>query len=120
MLFRKEIIQVNAMIKDLIHEVEEESSKEKHVPHIEVSGDLIKVSCGKDIMHPSTNDHHIAWIKLYGIDKDGKFRELGSANPTPALADPVVCFKVDAMNFKELHALEYCNIHGIWQNKLVL
>ncbi len=108
------------MIKDKIHAPAEETGKEKHVPFIELHGDKIKVSCGKDIMHPSTAEHYIGWIKLYGLDKEGLFRELGSANPTPGITNPVAVFAVDGNNYKELHALIYCNVHGLWENTLVI
>ena len=109
------------MISDLIHKPAEEAEKgEKHVPYIEVLDGKVKVSCGKDIMHPSTEAHYIVWMKLYGIDKEGKFRELGSFYPKPVEEPPVAEFNIDVSNQKELHALIFCNIHGHWENKLVL
>ncbi|MBK7921960.1 MAG: Neelaredoxin [Veillonella sp.] len=49
---------------------------EKHVPVIEAPAQVaagekvkIEVSVGKDIAHPNTTEHHIAWIKLYFIQK---------------------------------------------------
>ena len=108
------------MIHELIHKPGEEMAKEKHVPHIEVVDGKVKVSCGKDIMHPSTEGHYISWLKLYGVDKDGNFRELGSYYPKPVEEQPVAEFEVDVSNQKELHALILCNIHGLWENTLVL
>ena len=107
------------MISDIIHKPAEEE-KEKHVPNIAVNGNLVTVKCGRDVWHPSTEQHYIGWIKLYGVDKEGKFRELGSANPTPVISQPGASFMVDVGNFKEVHALIYCNLHGIWENELKL
>ena len=103
----------------MIHALPEEEGKEKHVPNITVNGNTVTVKCGKDVMHPSTEAHYIGWIKLFGVDKEGLFRELGSVNPTPG-STPVASFSVEIGNIKELYALIYCNLHGIWENKLPL
>jgi len=103
-----------------MHKPEEETGKEKHVPYIEINENIVTIKCGKDIIHPSTENHYIAWIKLYGEDSEGKIRELGSANPTPALAQPFVSFQIELSKFKKLIAFIYCNIHGLWQNELAL
>lgn len=103
----------------MIHAPPEEEGKEKHIPNITVAGDTVTVKCGKDVMHPATEAHYIGWIKLFGVDKEGLFRELGSVNPIHTEA-PVVNFSVDLGNIKELYALIFCNIHGIWENKLDL
>lgn len=108
------------MIKDLIHSPNEEE-KQKHTPNIvNVHDNRISVTCGKDIMHPSTEAHNIAWIKLFGIDKEDKFRELGSFSPAPGIALPLAVFDVKLPEYKELQALIYCNLHGLWQNTLKL
>ena len=107
------------MISKMIHAPPEEEGKEKHVPSITVDDNTVTIKCGKDIMHPSTEAHYIGWIKLFGVDKEGLFRELGSVNPIHTEA-PVVSFSVELGNIRELHALIFCNIHGIWENKLPL
>lgn len=109
------------MIKDLIHAPEEEAGKEKHVPFIEkLEGGVVRVTCGEKVRHPSTEQHYIQWIKLFGTDKEGKFRELGSATLTPVYAQPQASFTVNIENYSELQALIYCNLHGLWQNSLKL
>ena len=54
--------------------------KEKHVPAIECPDDVpageafdVKVSLGKEIAHPNTTEHHIAWISLYFNPEGDKF-----------------------------------------------
>lgn len=52
--------------------------KEKHVPVIEVlkwdNGVVeVKVSVGKEIPHPNTTEHHIAWIELIFHPEGEKF-----------------------------------------------
>jgi superoxide reductase len=107
------------MISNMISGPPKEEGKEKHIPDITVAGNTVTVKCGKDVMHPSTDAHHIVWMKLFGVDKEGLFRELGSTNPTPG-DEPVVNFSIEIGNYKELHALIYCNLHGLWENKLDL
>jgi superoxide reductase len=109
------------MIKDMIHSPSEETGKEKHVPNIEkVNDKTVKVSCGKVVMHPSLENHYIGWMKLFGIDKEGKLKELGSFSPSPVLAQPIADFAVDVTQYKELIALIWCNLHGLWENSLKL
>jgi superoxide reductase len=54
--------------------------KEKHMPVIEVpevvrAGEAfqVKVSVGKEIAHPNTCEHHIAWVDLYFHPEGEKF-----------------------------------------------
>jgi len=108
------------MIEQIIHKIDEESGKEKHVPYIQVNNNIVTIKCGKDIMHPSLENHYIVWMKLYGEDLKGNIRELGSANPTPVLAQPVISFQIELKEFKRLIAVIYCNIHGIWQNEKII
>ncbi len=105
------------MLSDMIHKPAEEE-KEKHTPDILIVDEkTVKLMCGKEILHPSTDKHYIAWLKLYGIDKDDKLHELGTHYPTPVLSDPVAYFTVDVNNYKAFHAIEFCNIHGLWENE---
>ncbi|MBE9515041.1 MAG: desulfoferrodoxin, partial [Chloroflexi bacterium] len=62
----------------------EAEGKEKHVPIIEVGKgkgeagvDIVHVIVGKEVPHPNTVEHHIAWIELYGVKKDGQVINLG-------------------------------------------
>lgn len=104
----------------------EEEGKEKHVPEIELIKDhgsagsnFVKVTVGKEVPHPNTVEHHIEWIELYGITKDKKTINLGKINFEPVYTEPTVSFHVnDLDNFKYFIALEYCNIHGVWENTL--
>ncbi len=98
---------------------------EKHVPVIEYKreGEMleVEVSVGKEVPHPNTPEHHIAWIELYFQPEDGKFpimvgRVAFTAHDEP-LTEPKVKFYVKARKGK-LMALSYCNIHGLWQNEV--
>ena len=53
---------------------------EKHVPVIEAvdkvkKGDLVKINItvGKEIPHPNTTEHHIAWAAVFFIPKAKNF-----------------------------------------------
>lgn len=102
--------------------------KEKHVPEIDIirghgadKNDFVKVTVGKVTPHPNTVEHHIAWVELFGVTKEGRTINLGRMNFEPVYTDPVVAFHVKGIdNFKAFHALEYCNLHGVWQNTIEL
>ena len=83
-----------------------DASAEKHVPVIEKTKNGIKVKIG-GIPHPMEETHYIEWIAIvFGNYVDCKFLKPGDA--------PEVEFNVQDEN---IIALEYCNLHGLWQNK---
>ena len=105
----------------------EAEGKEKHVPVIELGSghegtheDIVRVTVGKDVAHPNTAEHYIAWIELYGIKDEKQIVYLGRQDFTPVLADPTAKFKIRMNEFTHLVALSYCNIHGLWKNELKL
>jgi len=75
---------------------------------------------GRNLLHPSWVEHHIAWIELYGLKKDNdQIIHLGRAAWAPVYPNPNVRFQVNQMgDFKSFHALAYCNIHNLWTNSL--
>jgi len=91
---------------ELLKEKTQDVGNEKHIPVIEVAGDVVKVKIGS-IQHPMEDKHYIEWIQLVA---DGmsyrKFLKPGDK--------PEAEFKVNA---KELKAREYCNIHSLWSSK---
>ncbi len=108
---------------------------EKHVPVIEApeavaSGEYatVTVSVGKQIAHPNTTEHHIAWIALHFVADGAKVScELGrfefsahgqsAAGPNlgPAYTDGSVAVRVKLGAAGTLFATAYCNIHGLWE-----
>ena len=100
----------------------EDEGKEKHVPIIEIDKearkgvDIVRVIVGKEVPHPNTVEHHIAWVELYGVKKDGQVISLGRATFAPTYTAPNVRFQVPTEGFKAFCALAYCNIHGVWAN----
>ena len=101
---------------DILKSAEQEG-REKHVPVIETNGtNTVTVIVGKEVPHPNTIEHHIEWIELFGVKPDDQVISLGRANFEPVYASPAVTFNVKVNEFKAFCALEYCNIHGVWQN----
>ena len=101
----------------------EAEGKEKHVPVIEIGkgkgeggADIVHVVVGKEVPHPNTVEHHIVWVELYGVKKDGQVIDLGRSDFAPSYTNPNVRFQVLVGQFKAFCALEYCNIHGLWEN----
>jgi superoxide reductase len=103
----------------------EAEGKEKHVPFIEVGkgkgeggADVVHVVVGKEVPHPNTVEHHIAWVEVFGTKKDGQVIALGRSDFAPSYTSPNVRFQVPVAEFKSFCALIYCNIHGAWENCL--
>ncbi|HEX7320040.1 MAG TPA: class II SORL domain-containing protein [bacterium] len=114
--------------------------KEKHAPALDMpgkikKGDAVKltVTVGKEIAHPNTTEHHIAWIDVYFRPEGEKFSchigryefqaHGGSAqgpNTSTMYTHPesTVNFKTEKSG--TVFALSYCNIHGLWMNSMDL
>ena len=108
---------------------------EKHVPVITLPegakpGEAFdaEVAVGKEILHPNTPTHHIARIALHFVPAGASTSiELGRAwftahgdsmdpeKPGPAAA-PVARFRVLLPGPGTLHAIAYCNLHGLWES----
>ena len=107
---------------DILKSTEAEG-KENHIPVIEVGkgkgesgSDIVHVVVGKEVAHPNTMEHHIAWIEVFGIKKDGQVIDLGRSAFAPAYTNPNIRFQVKLDDFKTFCALCYCNIHGVWES----
>ncbi len=111
--------------------------KEKHMPVIEAPAQVtagepfqVKVSIGKEIPHPNTTEHHIAWIDLYFHPEGGKFphqvghfaftahgEAVAGPNTGPAYTEPALTLTVKVNKAGVFHALAMCNIHGLWESE---
>jgi superoxide reductase len=109
---------------------------EKHVPVIEAAdrakkqGSLaVTVSVGKEIAHPNTTEHHIAWIEVYFLPKGEKFpyqigrfefTSHGSSaqgpNTSTVFTEPKVALSFKTEKSGTILASSYCNIHGLWES----
>lgn len=110
--------------------------KEKHVPVIECpdsvkSGEKfqITVTVGKEVAHPNTTEHHIRWVQVFFHPEGEKYayqlanceftahgEAVAGPNQGPVYTDHSVT--VTAMLSKPgvIHAINFCNIHGFWEN----
>ena len=111
-------------IKDLLKT--EDSGKEKHVPHIDVKecstcGELsVTILVGKEVIHPSTAEHSIKTITLYGITNEGTLKQLTVFQLGDENTVPRVRTSVTKGMFKELIVTSYCNLHGLWEGNKIL
>lgn len=81
-----------------------DAAKEKHVPVIEKISGGVKVKVG-EVAHPMEQKHYIEWIEVIA---DGKsYRQF--LNPGEA---PEAVFMID---YKNITAREFCNLHGLWK-----
>ena len=108
---------------------------EKHVPVIEYPEAVkpggwftVTVTVGREIPHPNTTEHHIAWIALHFVPEGGKVSfEIGrfefsahgqsAAGPNlgPVYTDSTVAVRVKVTGPGTVFATAYCNIHGLWE-----
>ena len=110
---------------------------EKHVPVIECEDTVesgsclpIKITIGKEIPHPNTTNHHIAWIALHYVPEgtqtsieisrtEFSSHAAGADGPDsgPALTCSYVTVCAKLAKSGTLFATSYCNIHGLWSSE---
>ncbi len=110
---------------------------EKHVPAIEApdavaAGEVfdVTVTLGKAANHPNTVEHHIRYIRLFFKPDDDKFlynvgncefaahgESAAGANEGPVHCHHGATFQMMVDKPGTLHAVSYCNIHGLWEAK---
>ncbi len=110
--------------------------REKHSPAIEIVEESqddkkikVEISVGKEILHPNTTEHHIAWIEAYFLPRGEKFPHLlgrfefyahgasiQAPNTSTVYTEPRVEFIFKTEKPGTILALSYCNIHGLWQS----
>jgi superoxide reductase len=108
---------------------------EKHVPAIEAPDTVkagepftVTVSVGKEIPHPNTTAHHIAWIDVYfkpdgdkflhqvaHFDFTGHGASAKGPDTGPVYTNPSATFSLTVDGPGTLVAVESCNIHGLWE-----
>lgn len=85
-----------------------EASREKHIPVVQVEGNVVKVVVGS-VEHPMAEEHSILWVELRtdkGVQR--KNLEVGKA--------PVVSFSL--VDEQPLEVYAYCNLHGLWKSEI--
>jgi len=119
---RFDILESNGKIVEIIRPIEgkgcteplvaktADSSTEKHVPFIKELEDGYLVKIGENAAHPMIEEHFIEFVELI-IDDSRVYRhhlKPGDASET--------FFKVEKGS--KVRVLEYCNLHGLWENNL--
>ena len=101
----------------------EHEGKEKHVPQIKAPATVaagqafdVEIIVGDEVPHPNTIEHHIKWIQLFAKSEGDVVKHVATFDLGPTLADPRVKVSVMLEQSATLYALEYCNIHGVWDN----
>jgi superoxide reductase len=104
----------------------DQEGKEKHVPVIDLAvatedrdQKAVRITVGKEVEHPNTLEHHIKWVMLYGV-KAGALVHVATFDLGPTYGVPTVVTMANIDDFSELIAVEYCNIHGLWEGSLAL
>ena len=86
-----------------------DTSTEKHVPYVERIGNKYVVKVGKETKHPMAEEHYIVFIELI-VDGVVHRKYLNPGD------EPEAEFEIP--EGKEVWAREYCNLHGLWENKM--
>lgn len=85
-----------------------EASIEKHVPVVDVIGNVVKVQVGS-AEHPMLPEHYIEWICLE-TENGHQFKKLAPGDA------PVAEFVLD--QDKAIAVYAYCNLHGLWKTEV--
>ncbi len=107
--------------------------KEKHAPVIEVPTKVkagepftVEVSVGKEIPHPNTAEHHIAWIDVFFQPEGNKFLyqvarfEFSAHGEVNTFTEPMGTFTMKVDKPGTIRALSLCNIHGLWESSVAI
>jgi len=85
-----------------------DASKEKHVPVVNVSGNIVEVTIGSE-PHPMEEAHHIQFVYI-GTTHGGQRKNLKVGEP------PKISFSLT--DDQPLAVYAYCNLHGLWKTAL--
>jgi len=85
-----------------------EASTEKHLPAVEVSGDIVSVQVGS-VPHPMESNHYISFIYLE-TKNGGQHLSLRAGDEPKA--------KFVLFGDKPVAVYAYCNLHGLWKTEI--
>ena len=86
-----------------------DAAQEKHVPAVEVNGDVVTVRVG-EVEHPMEPEHYIEWIILETKDMEYE-KQLKPGDK------PVAAFILNDGDVA-VAAYEYCNLHRLWKKEI--
>ncbi len=94
--------------------------RESHTPRIEVPATAkpdqqvnLKITVGP---HPNTVEHSIRWIAVFFQEEGRAFNPiiLAKVSFNAQTTEPEITLSVRFAKGGVIHALEYCNLHGLW------
>ncbi|MGB9175627.1 MAG: class II SORL domain-containing protein [Methanoregula sp.] len=97
--------------------------RESHTPKIEAPAQVkpdeqfsLKVTVGP---HPNTVEHSIRWIMVMFEEEGRAFNPvfLGKVSLNAVTTQPEVTLSVKLQKGGVIHAIEYCNLHGLWSGR---
>jgi superoxide reductase len=104
-----ELVCCGQPMKKLIPQVNENAMMEKHVPVVvKLDNDTTEIRVG-EVLHPMSEEHHIVFVEAISHDRNHAQIKFLNISDEPKMK---LCNEFD-----EIIAREYCNIHGLWQNK---
>ena len=101
-----ELVCCGEAMEKLKPQTHEENITEKHVPiFLKHDDGTTEVRVG-EVLHPMENEHYIMFIETISADDKHIQIEFLKPNDEP---------KMHIKNCDNMKALEYCNIHGLWE-----
>lgn len=92
----------------MIPKTNDENFAEKHVPVFNETEAGLEIKVGS-IPHPMENEHYIMFMEAISKDKNSMLLQYLYPNDEP---------KTVIRDIQEVeNALEFCNIHGLWEGK---
>lgn len=82
-----------------------DASLEKHVPVLEIVGNILNVTVGS-VEHPMLEEHYIEWIYVVADDRVQRVKLHPGTSPKASF---------DIGDAKHIEVYEHCNIHGLWK-----
>jgi len=99
------------------------SKVESHTPKLEAPDKVkagqpfeVKVSVGP---HPNTVEHSIRRVEIYFEEEGRAFNPVlvASVDLAPVYSEPSVVLTLKLHKSGTIYAVEYCNLHGLWEAK---
>ena len=88
----------------------------------------MQCTLGKVVAHPNTTEHHIRWMALYFHPEGEKYvfqvarfefaahgESAQGANQGPVYTHHQGTTSMKTSKAGTLHAMAFCNIHGLWE-----
>lgn len=101
-----ELVCCGEQMEELMPQTNEQNIMEKHVPiFIKNQDGKTEIRVG-EVLHPMEKEHYIMFIEAISADNKHIQIDFLSDNDEP---------KMHTENNDYTKALEYCNIHGLWE-----